>query len=168
MGMGGAKAPPPAPLSVPRINKAAHTSCDNGSHVCAAPSPLTPAGQPLPPAVRSLQTTPGKAGGEIGGAAVLRRWGVVEAGFGEWGMHKPGYLGRGAGAGGSFVSLETGPCCVSNPFVPLCPFPPGPLARRRGRTWGCGGTGPPLLPIPLLLPGELSCSPLPGRAAGLR
>lgn len=61
--MGGGKAPPPAPLHVPRINKAAHTSCDNGSHVCAVPSPLTPAWQPLPPATHCLQTTPGREEG---------------------------------------------------------------------------------------------------------
>lgn len=61
---------------------------------------------------------------------------------GAWGDAHPGYLGRGAGAGGSFVSLETGPAVSA---APLCRFvrAPRPPARRRGRTWGCGGTGTP-------------------------
>lgn len=106
---------------------------------------------------------------------MLQGWGVRGRIWGRGGMHKPGYLGRGAGAGGSFVSLETGPCCVSSPFVPLCPFPPPrPSCLAAGPHLGLQRDGPPppppppLLPGPSLLPGELRCIPLPGRAARLR
>lgn len=89
-----------------------------------------------------------------------------EAGFGAaWGDAHPGYLGRGAGAGGSFVSLETGPAVSA---APLCRFvrAPRPPARRRGRTWGCGGTGTPPAP-PFPRPGP-QCSPVSAAARGLR
>lgn len=117
--------------AIPRTNKAAHTSCGNGP-ACA----LTRPGNLHPPPLRA-----GGAGGMMRDA-VLREGGRGRLWGGLGGDAHPGYLGRGAGAGGSFVSLETGPAVSA---APLCRFvrAPRPPARRRGRTWGCGGTGTP-------------------------
>lgn len=155
MGMGGAKAPPPAPLSVPRINKAAHTSCDNGSHVCAAPSPLTPAGQPLPPAVRSLQMTPGKVGGgKIGGLPCHGDWGGLRQDLGNGGCTSLATWGAGPEPA-EVLFLWKRALAVS--ATPLCRFvrsPPAPSPGGGAAPGAAEGRDPPCSPSACCSPGS--------------
>lgn len=149
---------------IPRTNKAALTSCGTGP-ACA----LTRPGNLHPPAA------PCRGGRGMMGMPCCGR--EAEAGFGgAWGgcpSRLPGARSRGRR---KFCFSGNGPCCVSGPFVPLCPRPPAP-GPAAGPHLGLRGDGDPSgRPLsapapsaarPPLLPAGCAASPGGAEAMGV-